>query len=163
MTKFETGGRKGADRQRNMSATTRQQPSRRRAEPSLRSYLGPELGGLGNPEEGGSRVPLRQLVQDPNLLHMGLQLWRELQGTTGASEVDPAEAEQVFKDLWTHDPNDFVATSSTRAELTRHRRKLEFRAKLLEGLLEETIGELEALTRFKASDDTEDADSGDDK
>ena len=163
MTKFEARGRKSAKRQRNAPPTTAQQQNRNLAGPSLRSYLGPELGSRGDPEEGRTDVPLRQLVHDPNLLHMGLRLWRELQGNTGAGGVDPAEAGQVFKDLWTHDSNDFVATSSTRAELTRHRRKLEFRAKLLEGLLDETIGELEALTRLEASDDMEDADPGDEK
>jgi hypothetical protein len=161
MTTFKTSERKHAKTPRKASTTTRQRQKRSPTEPSLRSYLGPELGGSGNPEEGGTGVALQQLVHDPNLLQMGLDLWRDLQGTTGAGGADPAEADQLFKNLWTHDPNEFVTTSSTRAELIRYRRKLEFRAKLLEGLLEETIGELETLTHFKASDDRDDTDPGD--
>jgi hypothetical protein len=114
-----------------------------------RSFLGPELafGVQGNDE--APEFSLKMLLHDPKIRDLGLRLWRQFSGAGATSERDLGEAGLSFADLWKPGVTEGLTTSSTAEEVARYRLTLEYRAKFLEALLEETLADLERVVHMK--------------
>lgn len=113
-----------------------------------RALLAPEL----NPARaagGGARMGLDKVAADPALRKMGVDLWRQMQGAPEGGQVPPPTS---VEDLWKQLPGASLTSSSTAEEIGRYRDRLQFRATLLEALLEETLHELDLLARAIPAD-----------
>ena len=115
---------------------------------SKHALLGPQLGtGVGSDAEAGGG--LLNLLKDPQLRTMAVELWRNFQlGSAGAKRAH-AEGEGAPADLWDFQAAESVTTSSSAEEIERYRTKLLFRADWLEATLEATLNEVERLSQFR--------------
>ncbi|MBF0334644.1 MAG: hypothetical protein HQL40_13525 [Alphaproteobacteria bacterium] len=113
-----------------------------------RALLAPELNPA-RAAEGVARMSLKDVVADPALRKMGVELWRQMRGTPEAPPPTSVE------DLWKQLPSARLNSSSTADEIDRYRERLSFRATMLEALLEETLHELDLLARAVPADEPE--------
>ena len=120
-----------------------------------RSFLAQELGGAVGEDGEILGVSLKDLFLDPHLKAMALRYWQQMQGKKALDEKTLEQAGLTVSDLFAPGLTESVSSSSSPQELERYRTKLEFRADLLEALLEETIAELEGLERLQPSDEIE--------
>ena len=116
-----------------------------------RSFLGPELAAGVLDNEEAPEFSLKVLLKDPKIRDLGLRLWRQFSGAGATNERAMNESGLTFADLWKPGVTESVTTSSTAEELSRYRQTLEYRAKFLEALLEETLADLERAVQMKPS------------
>lgn len=139
--------------------------------PGQRAFLGPEFGLDFDDDGEPVGLTLRQLFRDPELRQMGLRLWRQFQDYGVTDEKSLERAGMTLDELIKPGVSETLSTSSTPEEIRRYRMKLEYRADLLEALLDETLAELEGLAKMrpaqadagepgKAGEDTEPAAEG---
>lgn len=117
-----------------------------------RAFLAPEFGISLDDEGEPVSLTFRQFFRDPQLRQMGLRLWRQFQDYGVIDEKSLEKAGMTLDELAKPGMSEFITTSSTEEEVRRYRLKLEYRADLLEAVLQETLAELETLSRVRPAD-----------
>lgn len=104
----------------------------------------------------------RRFRHDAQLQQLALDLWRDYLERSGLGKEKLGEIldREDLKpaDLWAPGLSETITVGSTEDEVRRYRKKLEFRAEVLSGLLRETLGELERSARWRPSDKPNDED-----
>jgi hypothetical protein len=125
-----------------------------------RTFLVQELGGATVDGDEVVGIGFKDLFQDPQLRRMGIRLWKQMHGQDVVDETALKEASLTINDIFQPGLSECVTSSSTKEEIDRYRLKLEFRADMLEALLDQTIAELESLSHLRPADDVGGEDGG---
>jgi hypothetical protein len=149
----QSASRRGKQRKRpgppRVGTAIRQPPASSPATRRPRAFLGPELAAGVSGNEEAPEFSLKLLLHDPKIRDLGLRLWRQFSGAGAMSERELNEAGITFGDLWKPGVTESVTTSSTAEEIARYRKTLEYRAKFLEALLEETLADIERVMHLQ--------------
>jgi hypothetical protein len=139
--------RRPSKRQRTRS--TRRQRSGKG--PSEQEYLAVELGHLADREGEPAGLNSPASRRDGEIQAFAIELWRQAHaGRTVSTQLREMEREGLATDeVWAAGITEFLPTSSTADELRLYKKKLLFRANLLEAFLMETVAGLKRLDRLQ--------------
>lgn len=127
---------------------------------SRQEYLAAELGHAV--DRDGEPIGLNGSMArgDAELQNYAVQLWsqvsagRALRGQLRELERDG----MTMEDIWATGITELLPTSCTLDEVQRYKRKLLFRANVLEAILTETVTELKRVDRLQPADSEKQAD-----
>ena len=135
-------------------ARVNQEPAGQRGRPGLRTLMMAAKGAPAPAADGkGGRLPgglgaLAPLLKNPDIRHVLLQ-WLQNQESGAGRPAGGENAWGLEFGIETLPRTEELTTSSTLEEITRYYQQLENRVDWLEAALEETLLEMERVSRFK--------------
>ena len=127
---------------------------------SRSEYLAAELGHTVDHWGEPSGLERAMAGDDPEFRDLAVSLWRQAQmGRSLNAQLKEMEREGLTAaDLWAPGVTETMPTASNTDEVRRYKKKLLFRANLLEALLMETVSELKRMDWIRPSDVTDASD-----
>jgi hypothetical protein len=138
----------------------RRRPASTERQASQQEYLAAELGHAVDHEGEPVGIDLPKSQSDPVYEEFTLSLWRQIRSTRSLSgQFREMEREGLTPaELMSPGITEFLPTATTTEDLKLYKKKLLFRANVLEAMLTETVAELKRIDHLRPIDSDPKAD-----